>query len=189
MPRKKKKSTDRINGREAGFILIALVSIIFASIVVLSEKPAEKPHAVPAMDTASIEDLSTEGFIEVEATATVIDDNGVVSLTGGCRRMTAGTDPLQAQSISDALAGEVGPRPSTHELMRDAFDNLGVDVVMVKVTELKGTNFHGKVILQKDDTLLSLDSRPSDGIALAIRTDAPIYFNETLIDEQGRRIC
>lgn len=176
---------EKVSGREKGFMVVALASIVLAAYVVFYGQPAN----VAGADISAIEDLSTEGFVEVEAAAAVVDGRGAVSLTGGCVRMTAGTEPDQAQAISDGINEVVGPRPNTHDLMRDAFDMLDIELLMVKVTELRDRNFHGKVLLRQGDTILSLDARPSDGVALAVRTGSKIYFNETLLNDLGQRVC
>lgn len=165
---------------------ITFVAVVLVTAVLLTPK---QNFSVASLEQASIKDLSTEGFVAVRPTVDVSDGNGLIGLTGGCFRMVAGTETGQAQSIRDGLEDVTGPRPNTHELMRDAFDSLGIKILMVKITELRGNNFFGKLLLQQGNTLLALDAKPSDGIALAIRTGAPIYFNETLLKERGEKIC
>lgn len=177
---------DGLKTRERVLVAIAVVSIIFAAVAILNSGDQK---ILSEIEMASIEDLSTNGFVVVKPMADVVDGEGLIALTGGCYRMVAGTDPGQAESIRDALDGITRERPNTHDVMRDAFDSLGIEVVMAKVTNIQGNNFLGRIILQQGDTLLNLDSRPSDGIALAIRTNSTIYFNETLLEERGRNIC
>lgn len=179
--------SENLGSREKAFIVISMVAIVLFAAAVFSGRQAG-PSA-GAIDQAGLQDLSTSGFVAVRPMADLVGDRGVVSLEGGCNRVVAGTDLSQAESIKDGLGGLTGPRPNTHELMRDTFKVLGVDVVMVKVTELRDQNFIGRIILQQGNTILALDSRPSDGIALALRTGATIYFNETLLKEMGEKIC
>jgi bifunctional DNase/RNase len=177
----------RINGREKALIILTLVSISLAAIAVLDQRG--RVGVPETMEAAGIADLSTEGFVTVRPQAEVINGKGVLAMTGGCYRLVAGTDAAQAESIKDALDSVTGPRPNTHELMRDALGQLGVEVVMVKVTRLEDDNFLGRTLLRRGDTLVNLDSRPSDGAALALRMGAPIYFNETLLRERGQKVC
>lgn len=183
MARSKRKE---VRGREIAFILVALVAVVLSSIVVLSYRQG---YLFSAASEAGVSDLSTDGFVAVTPVADVVNGSGFIRLTGSCYQMDASSDAAQAQSIKDGLDGIVGPRPNTHELMRDAFGSLGVKVLMVKVTELRDHNFFGKLLLQQNDKILSLDAKPSDGMALAIRTNATIYFNETLLKAQGEKIC
>jgi bifunctional DNase/RNase len=60
---------------------------------------------------------------------------------------------------------------------------------MVKVTELKGNSFYSKLILRQGNTILSLDARPSDAIAIALRANSSIYVNSTLLREVGKKVC
>ena len=188
MPYKRKRGAQQAGNREKGLIALAAVAVAFSVFVIIYDRPV--PQEVPTSAlAASVEDLSTDGFVEVQAAAETVNGEGVISLTGGCHRITAGTDPGQAESVKNALDGVIGPRPNTHELMRDAFEALDIEVIMAKVTELRDSNFYGKILLRQGDTILSLDSKPSDGIALALRTDAKIYFNQTLLQEQGQKVC
>lgn len=134
-------------------------------------------------------DLSTDGFVEVEAAAYVVGNQGAVSLRGGCYDVTASTEAAQAQSILSGIEGVINVRPTTHDVMKETFESLGIEVVMAKVVSLEENNFIGRLILKQGNTILSLDSKPSDGIALAVRTNTPIYFNETLLKERGENIC
>lgn len=186
MRRSSGKAGDGINSREKVLILLTFMSVVVAASSLVQQKDGS---AAISAGNADIGDLSTEGFVQVKLQASVNGTRGVLAMYDGCYRLVAGTDAGQAESIKAALEERVGPRPNSHELMRDAFRHLGVDVVMVKVTELRGNNFIGRTLLKQGDVLLSLDSRPSDGAALALRTDAPIYFNETLLKEMGEKTC
>jgi len=68
---------------------------------------------------------------------------------------------------------------------------LDAKVLMVKITELKDNTFFAKLFLVKGNLILSLDSRPSDAIAIAARADykVPIYVNENLLENVGEKIC
>lgn len=180
MPRKGRS----INWREKALIVVAVAAISVAAVAVFwSGRPIVDARS------AGTGDLSTVGFVQVAPEAGIVGGEGRISLTGGCYRMVAGTDATQAQSIMDGLDGSVGPRPNTQDLMRDVFRSLKIEPVMVKITELRGNDFFGKIALRQGGTLLYLDAKPSDGIALAVRTGMPIYFNRTLLEEQGQKTC
>lgn len=184
MPKRNKKV---VGGREKALMLITFVALVLASVVLLS--PRQGTQEVSGGGLASVSDLSTDGFVTVTPLADFGNNSGILSLESDCYRMVAGTEVGQAKSIKDGLEGATGPRPNTHEVMRDMFKALDIELLMAKVTELRGDNFFGKIILKQGSTILSLDSKPSDGIALAIRTGTKIYFNETLMEEKGQKIC
>ena len=78
--------------------------------------------------------------------------------------------------------------------MKEIFEAMNIQVLMVKVVGIKATdetnsNYLGRLIVKQGDNVLSLDSRPSDGIALAVRTNSTIYFKESLMKERGQYIC
>lgn len=185
MPRR----NSSINNREKILIAVTFVAIIFSVTMFFLTNQNVNSSQVPTTKNLGIADLSTEGFVAVKPQAEVVNGEGFIRLEGNCYRVDAGSDVEQAQSIKDGLEGTTGPRPNAHELMRDAFSSLGIKVLMVKITELKDKSFFGKIMLQQGNTILSLDAKPSDGIAIAIRTNATVYFNQTLLKERGQNIC
>lgn len=183
MPTKKR---EKISSREKAFIAVAVIAVIFSVAVLVNSQQSE---IVTNVERAGIEDVSTKGFVAVKPSADIVDEKGVVALTGNCYSVVAGTDTNQAESIINGIKRVTGERPNTHEIMRDVFQALDIELVMVKITGLEGDNYIGRMIIQQGNTILSLDSRPSDGIAIAVRTNATIYFNETLMKERGEKIC
>jgi len=172
------------------FKVLSVASILISlSIAYIILSQIKLPSIQLPTITPQISELSTDGFVEVKPDAGVIDNVGVVSLTGGCYQVTANTDATQAESIVNGLEGKISVRPNTHDLMRDVFESLGIKVLIVKVVDLKDSNYIGRLIVKQGDNILSLDSRPSDGIAIAVRTNSTIYFKESLMKERGKYIC
>ena len=93
--------------------------------------------------------------------------------------------PAEGDSIMFKLRGEELPRPMTHDLMDSMIRDLGAKVTQVVVSALEGDMFLGKVVLQRNGTTIERDSRPSDAIALAVRTGAAIYVEEDVLDRAG----
>ena len=77
------------------------------------------------------------------------------------------------------------PRPMTHDLLANVIERLSASVSAVMVTELRDNTFYAVIQLDADGEELRLDSRPSDAIALAVRTDAPIYVSAELLSANG----
>jgi len=84
------------------------------------------------------------------------------------------TIPLQKMEVS---------RPLTHDLLRNLLELLGAIVKRVVVTELKEETFFAEIVLDVHGRELRVDARPSDAIALAVRTQAPIFVEEAVLDE------
>ncbi len=87
----------------------------------------------------------------------------------------------EANAISLALEGIFTPRPMTHDLIKNVMDSLEAKIISVVVTELKDNTYLSKTHLAYQDSEITIDSRPSDAIALALRADAPIFVSEETI--------
>ena len=91
----------------------------------------------------------------------------------------------EAASILMKLQGQSSPRPLTHYLFTDTLGQLDAQVVRVCVTELRESTFYATITIRQNGSELEIDSRPSDAIALAVRTDAPIFADEAVIEESA----
>ena len=91
----------------------------------------------------------------------------------------------EASAISFALEGIATPRPMTHDLMKSLLDTVAAKVISVVVTDLKENTYFAKIHLMYEDSEFSIDSRPSDAIALALRTSTPIFASEDVIRKQA----
>jgi len=91
----------------------------------------------------------------------------------------------EATAIAFALQGMDTPRPMTHDLIRDLLDALGADVVRVVVTELRTSTYYAEIILLQGGRELSVSSRPSDAVAVAVRTGTPLFVADDLMDAEG----
>jgi len=99
----------------------------------------------------------------------------------GTRRLPIIIGAFEAQAIALEMEGIKPPRPLTHDLLKTMVDNLGANVVEIIVNELKENTFYAKIILEASGLTNEIDARPSDAIALAVRTYAPIYVNEIVM--------
>ncbi len=105
----------------------------------------------------------------------------------GTRFLPIWIGPVEATSIALALQGVVTSRPMTHDLMRDLLENLDVTVERIVVTELRDGTFYAEIQMTRDGEVI-VSSRPSDAIALAVRTTVPIFADESVLDEAGIEI-
>jgi len=100
----------------------------------------------------------------------------------GTRRLPIIIGAFEAQAIALEMEGIKPPRPLTHDLLKTLVDNLGANVVEIVVSELKENTFYAKIILEASGLTNEIDARPSDAIALAVRTYAPIFVNELVMN-------
>ena len=91
----------------------------------------------------------------------------------------------EAAAILMKLQGANTPRPMTHDLVGDMLSELDVSCAKVAVTELKENTFYASITLRLDGREVEIDSRPSDALAIAVRTSAPIYVAEDVITESA----
>lgn len=101
----------------------------------------------------------------------------------GIRRLPIIIGSFEAQSIALEIEGIKPPRPLTHDLLKNLSDNLGATVKEILIDALKENTFYAKIIIEVSSLTNEIDSRPSDAIALAVRTGAPIYVNEEVMLE------
>lgn len=93
--------------------------------------------------------------------------------------------PAEADAIAVKLQGVAVPRPLTHDLLNSVIDTLGATVNSIIVNDLKNDTFYAKVILDIDGKQVEVDSRPSDALALAVRTGVPIFADDAVLDKAG----
>ena len=93
--------------------------------------------------------------------------------------------PFEATAIALALEGAPVPRPLSHDLMRSILETLETSLEQVIIHDIKDSTFFAKLILRNDGELQEVDARPSDGIALALRMQAPIYVTDKIVLEEA----
>lgn len=94
----------------------------------------------------------------------------------------------EAAAIAFALEGMEPPRPMTHDLLRDVIVALEARVDRVVLTDLRDGIFFADLVLVRDGVETIVSARPSDSIALAVRTGAPLFVNPAILEEAGVEI-
>jgi bifunctional DNase/RNase len=133
-----------------------------------------------------------ENFLKVEVGGLVRDnhENPIVLLksTENEEVLPIWIGHAEALSIELQLQGKSFDRPLTHDLLKTTVESLGATVAKVAVTELRDNTFFAKVYLQRDNEIFAIDARPSDSIALAVRTKSPIFVSETVFEKHKRAL-
>jgi bifunctional DNase/RNase len=99
----------------------------------------------------------------------------------GVRRLPIIIGSFEAQSIALEIEGIKPPRPLTHDLMKNLVDDLGGTLVEIVINELRDNTFYAKIILEVSTLTNTIDARPSDAIALAVRAGCQIYVSEEVM--------
>ncbi len=134
-----------------------------------------------------------ERLIPVELDRLVLDESAqspvlILREREGNRLLPIWIGQSEALSIALVLEGQRPPRPLTHDLMRSLLLGLDTDLSMVVINDLKDNTFYARLVLHRDGDpprVVSVDARPSDSIALAVRTGTPIYVSQSVMARGG----
>jgi len=89
---------------------------------------------------------------------------------------------FEANAIALQIENVSTPRPMTHDLLKNVIQDLEAAVTKIVVSDLRDNTFYAVIYLQRDGETVAIDARPSDAIALALRTHVPIFVEEMVID-------
>lgn len=93
--------------------------------------------------------------------------------------------PYEAEAITVALQEVEMSRPLTHDLLKNVFNSVKAKVLRVEIIALKEDIFYGNIVAEVDGKTVDIDSRPSDAIALAVRTHVPIMVEPSVMETAG----
>jgi bifunctional DNase/RNase len=159
----------------------ALVALAIAGIPGQADlAPGRAPEAVPR----------ASGAQEAEVLAVVVDprtQTPTLLLRGkrDLRQLALAIGPAEATGIAVPLHGVTPPRPLTHDLFLTVFGRLHVSVTRVVITDLRDDVYYATLHLSANGSEMTLDARPSDAIALAIRAKAPVLVEDRVFDKGG----
>jgi bifunctional DNase/RNase len=165
----RKKQKYRISNNLPVFILV-IVLLAFIGIAVLT--------FTPQVDTDQFIEITT---IRVEGDSLIIAHN--------CTGIIAGTSPERLESIALGLENKVDVRPTTHENFVALLNAFNITLDRVEIYRFEDDIFYSDAYFHSKDNMLQLDMRPSDAIALAVRTKSPVYVNKSIFLAMGKNIC
>jgi bifunctional DNase/RNase len=132
--------------------------------------------------------LSLEGFVEAEPS--IVGNNLVLTnKKNKCEIFSAEIIEFQAYSILNGINNQTDVRPTIHDIVRDIIEVYDFEILLVKVAEYNEGIYYGNLILRKDGKITNLDIKPSDAIAIAVRTNNRVYVNKKIFTERGENIC
>ncbi len=109
----------------------------------------------------------------------------VLAEENGDRRIPIIIGPIEAQSIAIQLEGLKPPRPLTHDLFKFLASSFDIKVLEVIIHKLEEGIFYSELVCRRDDKQITIDSRTSDAVALALRFNCPIYTTEDILNRAG----
>jgi bifunctional DNase/RNase len=130
-------------------------------------------------------------FIEMKVAGIVLDPYSNVPIVVLRDLEEKNTVPIwiglvEASAIAMELENIKIQRPLTHDLMRNVLAELKVEVLKIEVTDLKDSTYFALIHLRHGEEILAVDSRPSDAIALALRTKSPIFVSDAVIEKSQK---
>ena len=145
---------------------------------------ADEPEATPTPGVPTVTPTQTRMTVD-SIRVSIVDKQQIIILkTGDSERfLPIWIGPFEAQAIAVKLHDLWLPRPMTHDLMSSVIADLGARVERIVVTDIADGTFYARVLLVADGKAVEVDSRPSDAIALALRVEAPIYVENSVLDE------
>jgi bifunctional DNase/RNase len=90
---------------------------------------------------------------------------------------------FEANAIALRIENIATPRPMTHDLLNNLLDKLNIKVEKIVVNDVRDNTFYALIHCRYEDQIITIDSRPSDAIALVLRTDAPIFVEESVVEK------
>ena len=135
---------------------------------------------------AVINSFDTTGFVEAD----ILEVSGNTIIIGsGCQAIVADTTAERAYSIELGIEGIIDERPNTHDIFAETLKSFNITLDYVTMDRFEDGVYYANLFLRTKDKVLKLDSKPSDAIALALRTNSTIYINETMLNEVGESVC
>ena len=109
----------------------------------------------------------------------------ILKEVSGERHLPIWIGPFEAEAIAMELQGVQAKRPLPYDLLKTIIASLGARIVRIEVTELSDAVFYARIVLDVNGRPVTIDSRPSDAIALGVRAKVPILVAETVMDRAG----
>ncbi len=161
----------------AGFVAGVLVGVNYAQTpLVQTIKETIKPSALVVVKS---------GFVPAEINIV----GSTVSLSHSCYRISFDVTDDQAFSIQRGLSKETATRPLTHDILRDILSEFNITVLQMRIERFADDIYYARMFIQQNGNVLDLDMRPSDVIALSLRTGDTLYINQTMLQEKGQYTC
>lgn len=131
-------------------------------------------------------------MVEVELQGVSLDANNapVILLREleGNRVLPIWVGPIEASAITYAVRSQPFERPLTLDIIKRIIQSLGAKVERVVITQIKGNTYYATLMLSRNGEVVSIDARPSDSVAIAIHTRAPIFASDELMEAQGKEL-
>ncbi|UCD04477.1 MAG: bifunctional nuclease family protein [Candidatus Woesearchaeota archaeon] len=145
---------------------------------------------VTAITFATLQYLEIDESDYIKIEVIKVGDQGFIFLgNDSCTGIIAKTSEERAQSMKLGLEKEIEFRPNTHDIFSAALEHFNITLNKVIIHKMAENTYFSDMILIQGNRVLKLDSKPSDAISVALRTNSSIYINKTLFEERKEKIC
>jgi bifunctional DNase/RNase len=179
MPKQRKK--DGSEWVAFGIVFLIALGIVWLALNYPVGQAAFATSGAQASYFAPTEELREQNVLRVDGTT--------ITIGRGCTAIVADTSSERAEAITTALENRTSERPSAWDGWASSLTAFNITLEAVTMWGKNDDAYLSNAIFRSGSNVLELDMRPSDAIALALRTGTPIYLNMTLLREVGRNIC
>ena len=137
--------------------------------------------AIAVINIINFEDYVIADVLQVSGSTVIIGNN--------CTAIIAETSPERALAIEEEINGITEQRPNTYDIFAESLKSFNISLEYVTLDNFVNGTYYSNLYLKSANKVLKLDSKPSDAIALALKTNSTIYLNKTLLNEVGENIC
>jgi bifunctional DNase/RNase len=170
--RDEKRRSRKISNRSSKFFPMAILVIIILAVIGIAVF-----YALPQV---------SNDFVPINV---ILVENGSLIVGNNCTALIATTSQERLQSIELGLENKVDVRPTTHDNFVAVLAAFNITLDRVEIYRFDSDIFYSDAYFTSKDGMLQLDMRPSDAIALAVRTKSPVYINKTILATMGKNIC
>ena len=151
-------------------LFVVLVAVTLGSVISTAQFSAYNPNDYVEMNVLSIYETK-------------------IMFGNNCTAIFARTSEERAKDIQLGQQEIIEGRPTAYDTFSEVLDNFEIELEAVLVQTVDDDYFYSDMIFRTEDKVLRLDTRPSDAIAIALRTGSKMYINKTMLEEQGVDIC
>ena len=168
----------------AALVVVAVVLFAAGMVIGLYNAPKELKEFLP-IPLAEDENIDNSGFIPANVSITGTS----IIIRNNCNGIGFDVTSDQAYSISNALQNSQTVRPLTHDMLKDVMENFNISVLAVRIEKWENDIYYARMFVQQGPKILDLDIRPSDAIAMSLRTGKQLLINQSMLFERGEIVC
>jgi len=135
---------------------------------------------------AAVDYFISDDFAEVN---NIIIQENMIAVGVDCKGIVAGISPERAMYIQQGIDKVLDVRPNIYDVFKRTIDHYNITLEDIKIVSYADEIYYSETVFKLNNRIFKVDSRPSDAIALALRTDSKVYINKTLLELYGQEIC